>query len=101
MSSIGSTPPGFGPTSFGSAGQVSLDEARQQGLLRADAELAVAEAAPAALLDPGESVLQLSAWDGADAPHTLPRDAAFSARLGTMDRAEAANAGVDDILSAL
>ena len=61
----------------------------------------VAEAAPATLLDPGESVLQLSAWDGADAPHTLPRDTAFSARLGTMDRAEAANAGVDDILSAL
>lgn len=101
MSSIGSTPPGFGTTGFGAAGQVSLDEARQQGLLRADADLAVADAAPAVLLDPGESVLQLSAWDGADAPHTLPRDTAFSARLGSMDRAEAANAGVDDILSAL
>ena len=101
MSSIGSTPPGYSPTVFGAGGQVSLDEARQQGLLRADADLAVADATPAALLDPGESVLQLSAWDGADAPHTLPRDHGFSGRLAAMDRAEAANAGVDGILSAL
>src|SRR5690606_312895 len=98
MSSIGSTPPGFGTTGFGPPGQVSLDEARQQGLLRADADLAVAEATR---VDPGASVLQLSAWDGAAAPPPLPRDTAFSARRGTMDRAEAANAGVDDILSAL
>ena len=101
MSSIGSTPPGFGTTGFDPAGQVSLDEARQHGLLRGDAGVADAAAAPAALVDPGESVLNLSAWAGVDAPHTLPRDAAFGARLAMMDRAEAASAGVDGILAAL
>ncbi len=100
MSSIGSTPPGFGSTGF-PAGQVSLDEARQQELLRGDAGLAAVEAAPAALVDPGESVLGLSAWDGVDAPRALPRDAAFAASLAGLDRGEAANAGVDGILSAL
>ena len=101
MSSIGSTPPGFGTTGFGAAGQVSLDEARQQDLLRTGADLALDEATPAALVDPGEAVLGLSAWDGADAPRMLPRDAAFASQLGAMDRADAAHAGVDGILSAL
>ncbi|MGJ4729924.1 hypothetical protein [Luteimonas sp. SDU101] len=101
MSSIGSNPPGFGTTGLPQAGQVSLDEARQQDLLRGGVEFAPDAAAPAALLDPGESVLELAAWEGADAPHTLPRDAALVSRLAAMDRAEAANAGVDSILAAL
>lgn len=101
MSSIGSTPPGFGTTGFSPAGQVSLDEARQQELLRGETGQVPADAAPAALVDPGESVLGLSAWDGVDAPRTLPRDAAFAGRLAGLDRAEAANAGVDGILSSL
>ncbi|MDH7454613.1 hypothetical protein QF205_16265 [Luteimonas composti] len=102
MSSIGSTPPGFGTTGFPPAGQVSLDEARHLELLRGETAPAAADApAAAALVDPGESVLALSAWDGVDAPRTLGRDADFSGRLAGMDRAEAANAGVDGILASL
>jgi len=103
MSSIGPTPPGLGAPGFDPAGQVTLDQARQHELLRADAGAgaAVAEAAPAALVDPGEAVLGLAAWDGAEAPHALPRDAGLTARLAMMDRADAANAGVDAIVSAL
>lgn len=102
MSTIGSTPPGLNATGFDpAAGQVSLDEARQQGLLRADEGLALPEAAPAALVDPGETMLNLSAWDGADAPRLLPRDDAFPAQLAQLDHAEAAGAGVDGILAAL
>src|SRR5690606_13192407 len=70
-------------------------------LLRTGADLALDEATPAALVDPGEAVLGLSAWDGADAPRMLPRDAAFASQLGAMDRADAGHAGVDGILSAL
>ncbi len=101
MSSIGSTPPGFGTTGFPPAGQVSLDEARHLELLRGDTGSAVAEAPAATLVDPGESVLALSAWDGVDAPRTLARDAGLLGRLAGMDRAEAAHAGVDGILASL
>jgi len=101
MSTIGSTPPGLNTTGFDPAGgQVSLDEALQQGLLRAEGELAIAEAAPAALVDPGEAVLNLSAWD-TGAARTLPRSEAFTGQLARMDMADAAGAGVDGILSAL
>ncbi len=102
MSTIGSTPPGLSTTGFDPAGgQVSLDEARQQGLLRAEGELAIPEAAPTALVDPGEAVLNLSAWGDAGTARTLPRSEAFTGQLAQMDRGEAANAGVDGILSAL
>ena len=102
MSSIGPTSPGLDPSGFAPVGgQVSLDEARHLELLRGDTGPAVADAPAAALVDPGESVLALSAWEGVDAPRTLGRDADFSARLAGMDRAEAANAGVDGILSSL
>ena len=101
MSSIGSTPPGLNTTGFDpAAGQVSLDEARQQGLLRADGAVAEPGDAPAALLDPGEALLNLSAWDDAG-PRMLPRDEAFSARLAGLDHAEAANAAAEGILAAL
>ncbi|WP_202841399.1 hypothetical protein [Luteimonas saliphila] len=104
MSAIGSTPPGLGTTGFDPAGgQVSFDEARQQGLLRADtgAGSAAPEAAPAPLVDAGETVLNLSAWDDAGAARTLPRSDALTAQLSQMDRADAANAAVDHIFSAL
>ena len=101
MSSIGSTPPGLNTAGFDPVGgQVALDEARQQGLLRAEGELAVADAAPSTPVDPGEAVLNLSAWGDAGA-RALPRFEAFAGQLAQLDRAEAANAGVDGILSAL
>jgi hypothetical protein len=100
MSSIGSTPPGLNTAGFDPGGQVSLDQARQQGLLRADGGLAEADAAPAALVDPGESLLNHAAWPEGGL-RALPRQDAFGAQLAGLDRAEAANAAVDGILAAL
>ncbi len=101
MSSIGSTPPGLNTTGLDpGAGQVSLDDARQQGLLRADGAVAEPTDAPAPLLDPGEALLNRSAWDNAGT-RMLPRDEAFSARLAGLDHAEAANAAAEGILAAL
>lgn len=100
MSSIGSTPPGLSTAGFDPGGQVSLDQARQQDLLRADGGLAGPEAAPAALVDSGESLLNHAAWpDGG--LRALPRQDGFAAQLAGLDRAEAANAAVDGILAAL
>ncbi|TYT26754.1 hypothetical protein FZO89_11070 [Luteimonas viscosa] len=102
MSTIGSTPPGLGTTGFDPAGgQVSFDEARQQGLLRTDVGAPVPEAAPAPLVDSGETLLNLSAWGDAGAPRMLPRSDALASQLSQLDRAEAANTAVDGILSAL
>lgn len=101
MSSIGPTSPGLDPSGFAPVGgQVSLDEARRQDLLRGDQAPGLADAAPADLVDAGETVLSLSAWDG-DGPRMLPRADGLASQLGGMDRAEAANAGVDGILAAL
>ena len=101
MSTIGSTPPGLNTAGFDPAGgHVSFDEARQQGLMRTDAEFAIPEAAPQALVDPGEAVLNLSAWEGAGS-RSLPQSGGFSAQLAQLDRGDAANAGVDGILAAL
>ncbi|MDH5832669.1 hypothetical protein [Luteimonas kalidii] len=100
MSSIGSTPPGLNTAGFDPAGQVSLDQARQQDLLRADGGLAEVDAAPPALVDPGESLLNRAVWDDTGL-RALPRQEAFGARLAGLDHAEAANAAVDGILAAL
>lgn len=102
IGSTGATPPGLNTTGFDPAGgQVSFDEARQQGLLRTDAGLAVEDAGPAALVDPGEAVLNLSAWEGAGGARTLPRSAEFAGQLAQLERGDAASAGVDGILAAL
>ena len=102
MSTIGSNPSPIHSTGLDPAGrQVSFDDLRQQGLLQTDAGLALPEAAPAALVDPGEAVLNLSAWGEGDASRSLPRSDAFEGRLAALDRADAAGAGVDGILAAL
>ena len=101
MSTIGTNPPPIHPTGLDpAAGQVSFDDLRQ-GLLQTDAGLVQPEAAPAALVDPGEAVLNLSAWGEGDASRALPRSDAFEGRLAALDRADAAGAGVDSILAAL
>ena len=102
MSTIGSTPPPIHPTGLDPAGgQVSFDDLRQQGLLQADTGLALPEAAPAALVDPGEAVLNLSAWGEGDASRALPRSDLLEGRLAQLDRADAASEGVDGILASL
>lgn len=100
MSTIGSTPPGLTAPGFETGGQVAFEEARQQGLLRGGIDVGSAEATPAPLLDPGERVLNLSAWQGVDGARHLPRTEGFSQQLAQRDRAEAAAAGVDGILAA-
>ena len=102
MSTIGSNPPPIHSTGLAPAGgQVSFDDLRQQGLQQADAGFVLPEAAPAALVDPGETVLNLSAWGEGDASRTLPRSDALKGRLAQLDRADAAGEGVDGILASL
>lgn len=102
MSTIGSNPPPIHPTGLAPAGgQVSFDDLRQRGLQQADAGLVLPEAAPAALVDPGEAVLNLSAWGEGDASRTLARSDALEGRLARLDRADAASEGVDGILASL
>ncbi|MCW5580236.1 MAG: hypothetical protein KIS72_02705 [Luteimonas sp.] len=100
MSTIGSNPPPIHPAAFDPAGgQVSFDDLLRQGLQQADAGLALPEAAPAALVDPGETVLNLSAWGEGEASRALPRSDAFEGRLAGLDRGEAAGEAVDGILA--
>ena len=102
MSTIGSNPPPIHSTGLDPAGgQVSFDDLRQQGLLQTDAGLVLPEAAPAALVDPGEAVLNLSAWGEGDAGRALPRSDLLEGRLAQLDRADAASEGVDGILASL
>ena len=103
MSSIGSNPPPIPPSGLAPVGgQVALDDLRQRDLLQtADAGLVLPEAAPAALVDPGETVLNLSAWDSAEGSRTLPRSGALEDRLAGLDRADAAGESVDEILALL
>jgi len=102
MSTIGSNPPPIHPTGLDPAGgQVSFDDLFKQGLQQADAGLVLPEAAPAALVDPGETVLNLSAWGEGDASRALPRSDAFEGRLAGLDRGDAAGESVDGILASL
>ncbi|PBJ84384.1 hypothetical protein CMZ84_08190 [Lysobacteraceae bacterium NML93-0399] len=84
-------------------GQVAFDDLRpaQDGAL---APVAPADAgdARAPVVDPGETVLNVAAWDGVAAGHRqLPGDAGFEARLAAVDLSQAADLGADAILDAL
>ncbi len=101
MSTIGSHLPSFPPPGLDPAGgRVALDDLRQPGLAPADGGLELPEAAPASLVDPGEATLNLSAWGADEAGRSLPRASSQEGRLAQLDRADAVDAGVDNILAA-
>ncbi|NYZ62087.1 hypothetical protein [Luteimonas deserti] len=85
-------------------GQVGLDDLRRQGPdgqgPLGDAALEGAPRGPQA--DPGEDVLNATAWDGIPAGmRQLAGDSAFEHRLSALDLSSAADQGADAILDAL
>ena len=105
MSSIGNNP-GLDPAALRlGLGQVAFDDPRQRdagpaaGVAEA-VETGVVEQARGPLADPGETVLQLQAWDGAG-QRLLPGEHALEQQLAGQPLASAADLGVDAVLDAL
>lgn len=105
MSSI-SNNPGLDPAALRlGLGQVAFDDPRQRG---ADQPAEVAEAvgveaveqARGPLADPGETVLQLQAWDG-NGQRLLPGVTGLEQQLAGQPLATAADLGVEAVLDAL
>lgn len=108
MSSIGSSAgfdrPGL-PTHLGLGGALGLDDLRRPdaGLLEQPAleQLDLPTQADG-LLDEGEVVLNLAAWEGVEAGmRLLQGDAALEIQLGALELGPAADLGADAVLNAL
>ena len=105
MSSI-SNNPGLDPAALRlGLDQVSFDDPRQRGAEQpaevTDAATAeVVEQARGPLADPGETVLQLQAWEGV-APRVLHGEPALERQLAAQPLGTAADQGVEAVLAAL
>ena len=105
MSSI-SNNPGLDPAALRlGLGQVAFDDPRQRDAGQpadvaetAGVDLVQQPAGP--LADPGETVLQLQAWDGVG-QRMLPGEHALEQQLAGQPLANAADLGVDAVLGAL
>lgn len=107
MSSI-SNNPGLDPAALRlGLGQVAFDDPRQRGAEQA-ADIADAagvetvEQARGPLADPGETVLQLQAWDGSlPGQRLLPGEAGLEQQLSAQPLSAAADHGVEAVLETL
>ena len=105
MSSI-SNNPGLDPAALRlGLDQVAFDDPRQRGAgepaeVTDSASVEAVEQLRGPLADPGETVLQLQAWDGV-APRLLQGEPILEQQLAAQPLATAADQGVEAVLAAL